>query len=194
MKKNDSKKSSIEIILLFVMGGAVIIGGWFIFSSFMEKEDQSVQNVSENQSAENNKIAPTIGSFAPNFTLEDTKGSKFSLSNLREKATLIVFWKTDCGFCKKELPDLKKFAEENTATLEVVAISMRESKQTVQEYIEDNQVNFKVLLDKNGKVAQDYWVTGTPSHFLINKEGKIVTVQPGYASKKDLNGLLDHPY
>lgn len=198
MPKSIRKKTYKEALLLIGTVAVFTIGSWFAFSvvekrqADMEKNDLSTQATSGDQAGKSSGTAPTAGSYAPDFTLEDTTGTKISLSDFKEQDTLIVFWKTTCGYCKKELPSLKEFVKENEDRLEVVAIDIREPKKVVQKYVSDNDINFKVLLDENGEAANNYWVTGTPSHFLIDKEGKIISTRPGYASRENLDSLLGH--
>jgi len=49
---------------------------------------------------------------------------------------------------------------------------------------------FPILLDKKGRVADDYGVRGTPAHFLIDQKGDIKAFAPGFKdwkSKKSRN-------
>ena len=124
--------------------------------------------------------------YAPEFILEDIDGNEVSSSDFLGRNTLLVFWATWCGWCRKELPDLKDFAEEYKDQIKVLAIVSGESEELVREYAIQEEINFQVLLDDNYIVREDYGVRGTPSHFLIGSEGKIIASRPGYTSKDGL--------
>lgn len=47
-----------------------------------------------------------------------------------------------------------------------------------------------MLLDEQKKIWNSYLNRGTPSHFLIDKQGIIVTLQPGLASLDNLETML----
>lgn len=129
---------------------------------------------------------PQVGSLAPSFVLEDSAGQKVSLESFRNKKNvLLVFWATTCGWCEKERPDLNKFTKEQKDKIEVLAITW-ESKETLKKYLKGKQVDFTILSDPARKAQQEYLTFGTPGHFLIDKEGKIAAVRPGYANYSDL--------
>lgn len=147
---------------------------------------QSINTVRESQAE-----GPQIDSLAPDFVAENVNGNRINLSDFRgQKPVLLVFWATWCGFCAKELPDLKTFTKEHQNDIQVIAVSSGEPKSTIVDYIKEKEVNFMMLLDEQKKIWNSYLVRGTPNHFLINKQGIIVTRQPGPASLDNLETML----
>lgn len=149
----------------------------------LSPEDQKI----EKQEALEETNSETV--YAPNFSSKDTEGNEISLSSLRGNNILLVFWATWCGYCKKELPDLKNFVEKYREKIIVLTIVNQESPEVVREYAEQEKLNFPILIDNTGQIWNAYLVRGTPSHFLIDKEGKILASWPGYASKENLEVL-----
>lgn len=162
-------------LLLLVI---VIIAGTFAVYKF-----SAVNNPSSNQEESKNRVL--------DFTSEDVDGNKISLSDFRgKKPILLVFWATWCGYCAKELPDLKVFTQKYQDKIKVMAVDSGEPKKTIRDYIQKEDANFLMLLDEDRKIWNQYFVRGTPSHFLIDKEGKVVTLRPGLASLDNLETML----
>jgi peroxiredoxin len=132
-----------------------------------------------------------IGALAPDFITEDVYGNKIVLSSFRNKMpVLLVFWATWCRYCTKELPSLGAFINEHQDQIKVIAVASGESKTTVMNYIQRKNVNFLMLLDKDRKIWRQYLVGGTPTHFLVDRDGKLVIKRIGLAFKKDLESML----
>lgn len=125
--------------------------------------------------------------YAPDFSFKDTEGNEMSLSSFRGTNVLLVFWAVWCGYCKKELPDLKNFVEKYKDEIIVLTLVNQESPEVVQKYIEQEKINFPVLIDESGQIWNSYLVRGTPAHFLIDKEGRVIASFPGYATKENLD-------
>lgn len=179
-KKSSRKFKIWLLIFVFAAGGFVLyqlIGGENLTREQSGGEEMSILDKLLPQSLE-------VGDLAPDFVSEDVYGNKISLSDFQP--VLLVFWATWCGYCAKELPDLKNFTRDYQDKIQIIAVSSGESKETIKNYIKEKDVNFLMLLDENREVWNIYLVRGTPSHFLIDTGGKIVTLRPGLASREDL--------
>lgn len=134
---------------------------------------------------------PRIGSLALDFVSEDVSGKKIALSDFRgKKPVLLIFWATWCGYCAKELPDLKTFTQKHQDEIQVLVVSSGESREIIKDYIQENDINFSMLLDEQKEIWNSYLVRGTPTHFLIDKAGKIVTLRLGLTQKDGLEVML----
>lgn len=122
----------------------------------------------------------TCGRTAVNLVMNDTKGQKVALSDIRSKYTIVVFWAHDCGHCKKEMPQLvefyKKYKEHG---VQVFAVSTKEETQKWKDFILDkglevegwinaedpqNKTNFRVFYD----------IYSTPVIYLLDADKKIL--------------------
>ncbi len=121
--------------------------------------------------------APVVaGDMAPDFTLEDTRGNKVTLSALRGKVVLVNFWATWCPPCKEEMPSMDKLqrimAGENFVML---AINADENARTVvPDFLVKNPHDFTVLYDDQGAIKGQYGVYKLPESFIVNKDGIVV--------------------
>jgi thiol-disulfide isomerase/thioredoxin len=113
----------------------------------------------------------------PSFELENLQGNQVRLdSYLTEKIIYLNFWATWCPPCKAEMPDLnrvhKHFEERGDAVL--LTINLRDSKNTVSQFIKSNGYDMNVLLDTDGSVGQMYGIRSIPTTIIIDKSGKVV--------------------
>lgn len=159
------------------------------FSSPTSSNNKPAQIASFQNGDEKNK--PQINALAPDFVSEDIFGNKVALNDFRgKKPVLLIFWATWCGQCAKELSDLKTFTKKYQDKIQILAVDSGEPKQTIKDYIQKKDINFLILLDEQRKIWNEYLVRGTPSHFLIGKDGKIITMRPGLAFLADLEIIL----
>lgn len=131
------------------------------------------------------------GGKAPDFTLMNLKDKPVSLNSFRgNKAVLLVFWATWCPFCREEIPELKKiYSKYNPKGLEILAVSLRESKEKLSSFAKKEGINYPVLIDPDGKVGNAYGVVGIPTNVIIDKQGIIQF--KGNTLPKDYEAILD---
>ena len=112
---------------------------------------------------------------AKDFTLEDLRGSMMSLKDFRGKVILLNFWASWCGPCRIEMPAMELlwqvFQDDDFV---ILAVDVRERRDEVSSFIEENDYTFPTLLDSWGRVADIYSVRSYPTTFLIDREGKVV--------------------
>jgi peroxiredoxin len=71
-----------------------------------------------------------------------------------------------------ELKDNKDFV--------MLAVSQdRKGRDAVKSYVEKNGYHFKVLLDPDNKLSDEYDVSGVPETFIIDRNGRIVAHHMG---------------
>lgn len=123
---------------------------------------------------------------APEFTLEDLKGSKISLSNLSGKVVLLNVWATWCGPCKKEIPDfIEAYEQYKDKGLEIIGISVdRISQSKVLQFTEKYKINYPVAMTTS-KLTKDYGpFPAIPVTIIIDRNGKIRYRKIGQVDKK----------
>ena len=135
-----------------------------------------------------------IGSPAPDFQLQRLDGQPVSLSSLQGRPVMLNFWATWCGPCQMEIPFLQEAFEDEEWTelgLVILAVNLGEAPATVKKFMEDNGLNFPVLLDTDTSVAGIYNVSGIPTTFFIDRNGIIKDKKMGpFPSKADLDWRL----
>jgi peroxiredoxin/outer membrane lipoprotein-sorting protein len=126
------------------------------------------------------------GKKPPDFTLTSLKGEKISLSSLKGKVVIIDFWASWCPPCREELKIIQKLHNEyKDKGVIILCINSNEEREKVKDFIDENNYNFTVLLDSDGKVSDNYRVKSIPRIFLINKEGIVVKDITGYSIESE---------
>jgi peroxiredoxin len=142
-------------------------------------------------------MAVEVGSEAPDFTLRDENGEEFTLSSLRGRNAVLVFYPLAfSGICTKELHDLSDATERyDAAGAEVIGISI-DSPFVQKAFKRDEDLKAKLLSDfhPKGAVAKQYDAyieeagVATRATFVIDKDGKVahkVVTHPGEARNQD---------
>ena len=112
---------------------------------------------------------------APGFTLEDLSGKRINLKELRGKVVFLNFWATWCIPCRQEMPTMEKLHREFKGQgLEVVAINIKENKKEVRKFFDELGLTFTALLDKDGKVSEEYGAWSIPLSYFINRKREFV--------------------
>ena len=110
---------------------------------------------------------------AADFTLPSVGGAPVSLDRFAGKTpVLLFFWATWCPHCESAVPAVKKL-HADPAKLAVLALDYMESPEKVAAYVKSREIDYPVLLDRNGAVAREYKVVGVPTYIVIGKDGTV---------------------
>lgn len=115
----------------------------------------------------------------------------FQLSSLKGKVTLVMFWSTNCPVCRDQMPELRENIKGwANKPFELVLVSVDKNMKDHEDYFNYlNQIvptkqrftqvwagsaNYKDNID-----AKQIALKQLPSSYLINKNGKVVSVYNG---------------
>ena len=124
------------------------------------------------------------GKPAPDFHLAALDGRTVSLADYRGKKLVVTFWASWCGPCRMELPALEKFYRQThngDADYEIVSISIDNDRAAAETAATQLKVPFAVLLDPASKTLETYGVDAIPALFVIDKDGRVMHGQVGFA-------------
>jgi len=134
---------------------------------------------------------PVVGKPAPEWTLDSLAGESVSLSDYRGQAVVLNFWATWCGYCEMEIPHfVDLYAEAAEEGLVILAVDMMEERTDVRAYAEDMGMEFPILLDRQGAVADRYYVRGIPTTVFIDRDGIVRRIHAGALTDAQLRDYV----
>lgn len=131
---------------------------------------------------------------APALTFATVEGQKIRLSDLRGKIVLINFWATSCAICLAELPDLiQTYQQYRNRGLEVIAIAMPyDQSDLIKQYVAKHGLPFPVVWDAKGDIGHRFGkIRGTPTTFIVDKNGQVISQTIGIIDFGKLRKFLD---
>ncbi len=123
--------------------------------------------------------ATKAGQMVPEIkTISTVDGDEFDLTSYRGKYVMIDFWGTWCGPCVGEMPKVSEYAKKYKDKLEILGVNSGDSKKKMTDFLEKNNYKWQQILNVRGESADNFVlkfnVTGFPTKFIIDPEGKIV--------------------
>ena len=133
-----------------------------------------------------------VGKVLPDFSSAvDLDGEPISLADYRGKVVLLDFWAVWSGSCVEEMPNVKAVYERyHNKGFDVIGINLDNEETVLREFIKENQLPWRQIFDSQREVnslKQRYSVIDIPAPFLLDREGKVISVK---ARDRLLNALV----
>lgn len=133
------------------------------------------------------KLRFKVGKKLPDYTLFDTEDKEQSLYPFKGKVTLVDFWASWCGPCRKLHPHLREMYDlYHSKGFEIISISLDTDKERWLKAIEQDKMTWKNLSDLEGVkkgIGKEFAITGVPQSFLIDEKGTILLKVSGLDEK-----------
>ena len=125
---------------------------------------------------------------APAFSLKAIQNystaKPLKLSDFRGKVVYVDFWASWCGPCRQSLPFLNDLRNTHKDKgFEVIAINLDEDTALAKKFLEKYSVDYPIVVDPSGKIAEKYELKGMPNAFLLDRKGNISDIHIGFKKK-----------
>jgi thiol-disulfide isomerase/thioredoxin len=117
------------------------------------------------------------------FKLKSLEGTERSLSDVLGKATLVAFFFPTCTYCNEAFPEIQKLYDSyKDRGLSVVWINvLPEQERLIAPWKAKHGYSVPILLGGRS-VQNDYKLTMTPTHYLLDANGAVRWKHAGYAA------------
>ena len=131
-----------------------------------------------------------INEMAPGFSLNNLSCKDVRLSDFKWKVVLVNFWASWCPPCKMEIPGFQKvYGAYKDKGFTIIGIATDDVSSS---FIKDMGMTYPVVM-ANGKVIRDYGnITGMPTSFLVDKDGRIIKKVMGMYFESSLKNDLEN--
>ncbi|MEP6485173.1 MAG: TlpA disulfide reductase family protein [Rudaea sp.] len=144
--------------------------------------------------------AVELGAAAPGFTASTFDNKPVSLADFRGKVVFVDFWASWCSPCRQSLPMYDKLAGEfPTSDFAVIAVNVDEEVTDGKKFLTEHPVKYITLQNPQGDIPKAFGLSGMPSSYLIDRDGKIRQRYVGFeptdisALKNEITRLIGKP-
>lgn len=117
-----------------------------------------------------------VGFKAINFISKTLSGKTIELDKLKGNYVYLDFWGTWCSPCREEIPILKSiYSEYQNENFALIGIA-NDNFEALQDFVRKQEINWEQILQSDDKsIIAAYGVTGYPTTFFIDPDGKIIS-------------------
>jgi thiol-disulfide isomerase/thioredoxin len=134
-------------------------------------------------------LAP--GTMAPDFARPGFDAKPVTLSDARGRLVLLDFWASWCAPCIVELPHLTDLKKRHPGRLEIIGVSMDDSKASAMDALKRYPVNYPIVMGDLPLAKLYGGVLGLPEIYLIGRDGKVIKSWRGDFRAGELDAAID---
>ena len=117
------------------------------------------------------------GNNIPDFHFTDLNGKVYDKLSTKGKIVVLKCWFIHCVACVREFPELNKLVDENQNRRDLLFISLAiDTRKDLQKFLEQKEFKYAVIPEMENYLTNKLNITEYPTHFLIDKNGKILKV------------------
>jgi peroxiredoxin len=112
---------------------------------------------------------------APDFSLPQLAApGEITLNEYHGDVVYVTFWASWCVPCREEMPFLSALWQRHREKgLQVIGINVDEDVEAARKFALDFDIEFPLVWDEDRAISKLYHVAGYPSHYVIDRRGKV---------------------
>ena len=124
-----------------------------------------------------------VSGAVPEFQGNLLNGESYALLADKRRPLLIHFWASWCPMCELEQGSIQSISDDHA----VITIAMQSGEaEEVIAYMQQEKLQFPVITDPDGIVAQRFGVRAVPSRFVIDENNNIMFRETGFTTETGL--------
>jgi thiol-disulfide isomerase/thioredoxin len=144
-----------------------------------------------------NNVALTVGTQAPQVTIEDLQGKPVALHELiKGKPAVIEFWATWCEQCEALQPEIDRITQRFGDRVQVIAVAVgvAQTVRRVQQHVTEHKITYPVLWDGRGAAVRAFNAATTAIVVIVDAQGKVIYngVGPSQRLVAEVERALQH--
>lgn len=123
----------------------------------------------------------------PSVRLFTQDGEEIDLKKYKGKVLILNLWASWCMPCIQEIPALSKIQKQlNGSNVVIMGVNLESNTNQVLRFLKKKQYEgFQTWLDPSGTISSALPITGIPTSLVLNANGEISAVIPGYVPWDD---------
>jgi thiol-disulfide isomerase/thioredoxin len=113
------------------------------------------------------------------------------LAQLRGKPVVVNFWASWCAPCRKEAPQLARFANEMEPRAQLVGVNFQDAERDALAFVREFGWSFPNVRDPQGKLAARYGLVGLPTTYVLDRQGRLARTMTGAQTYEKLRRAVE---
>ena len=139
--------------------------------------------------------SPLLGKTAPTTRSVTLDGHAISIASYRGRPLVINFFASWCPPCQSEAAQLAAFSYDQSLEgdgASILGVVFNDATSAVRHFVVTEGVNYPVLTDPGGAIANAWGVSSPPTTFILNAHGAVAMALVGPVTASVLDADVAH--